>query len=375
MSRNSSVPKLNQLSSDGVMGQLLAQQQTKLQILTSGQVLDGRVLEIRNKVLILDVGAKSEGLVADREFENAASFISTLKTGDMVQAVVVVPETSSGQPLLSVGKAAAESGWKRLEQAFRDKAEVDVRVEGSSRGGLSVVFDGIYGFVPTSQTGSEIAKNPQVYTGKTIKVKVSEVNKAEERAVFSERAISEAGLVARQEEALKGIKEGEKFSGQVVGIVNFGVFVQILKNGVQLDGLVHLSEISWGKTPDPTKALSIGEKVEVVVIGTSSSSKGESTGRLALSIKRTQEDPWEKQVEKFTPDQQVVKGMITKMSDAGAFIEVAPGVEGLLRFNKIPDGASLKEGAQVDVFIEEIDRKNKKIALGMVLKAKPVGYK
>ncbi len=374
MSRNSSVPKLNQLSSDGVMGQLLAQQQTKLQILTPGQVLDGKVLEIRNKVLILDVGAKSEGLVVDREFESAASFINTLKPGDRVQVTVVVPETSSGQPLLSVGKAAAESGWKRLEQASRDKAEIDVRVENFSRGGLSVVFDGIYGFVPTSQIGSEIAKNPQAYTGKTIKVKVSEVNKAEERAVFSEKAISESGLIASQEEALKNIKEGEKFTGRVVGIVNFGVFVQISKNGIQLDGLVHLSEISWGKTPDPTKTLAEGSEVEVVVIGPTSPSRGESTGRLALSIKRTQEDPWEKQVEKFTPDQQV-KGMITKMSDAGAFIEVAPGVEGLLRFNKIPDGASLKEGAQVDVFIEGVDRKNKKIALGMVLKAKPVGYK
>lgn len=374
MSRNSSVPKLNQLSSDGVMGQLLAQQQKKLQILTPGQVLEGKVLEIRNKVLILDVGAKSEGLVVDREFESASSFINTLKPGDKVQVTVVVPETSSGQPLLSVGRAAAESGWKRLEQALGNKAEVDVRVEGSSRGGLSVVFDGIYGFVPTSQIGSEIAKNPQVYSGKTIKVKVSEVNKAEERAVFSEKAISESGLIVRQEEALKTIKEGEKFTGRVVGIVNFGVFVQITKDGIQLDGLVHLSEISWGKTPDPVKTLTEGQEVEVVVIGPTSPSRSES-GRLALSIKRTQEDPWEKQVEKFSPDQQVVKGMITKMSDVGAFIEVAPGVEGLLRFNKIPDGASLKTGAPVDVFIEEIDRKNKKIALGMVLKAKPVGYK
>lgn len=374
MSRNSSVPKLNKLSSDGVMGQLLAQQQTKLQILTPGQVLEGKVLEIRNKVLILDVGAKSEGLVVDREFESAASFINTLKPGDRVQVTVVVPETSSGQPLLSVGSAAAESGWKRLEQALGNKAEVEVRVENFSRGGLSVVFDGIYGFVPTSQMGSEIAKNPQAYSGKTIKVKVSEVNKGEERAVFSEKAISESGLIASQEEALKNIKEGEKFTGRVVGIVNFGVFVQITKDGIQLDGLVHLSEISWGKTPDPTKTLAEGQEVEVVVIGPTSPSRGES-GRLALSIKRTQEDPWEKQVEKFSPDQQVVKGVITKMSDAGAFIEVAPGVEGLLRFNKIPDGASLKTGAPVDVFIEEIDRKNKKIALGMVLKAKPVGYK
>lgn len=373
MAKKPSIPKLNQLDSNDVMGKLLARQTSKLLGLTPGMAVEGTVVEIRNKVLVLDVGAKSEGLITEREFENASSFISTLKVGDKVEATVVVPETISGQPLLSVGRAASESGWRHLEKAAHDKSEVEVRVEGFGRGGLSVLFDGIYGFIPSSQMGGEVAKNPQAYTGKTLKVKVSEVNKAEERAVFSERAISEAGLIAKQEQALKNIREGERFSGRVVGLVNFGVFVQITKvlpggrEPISLDGLVHLSEISWGKTQDPTNALTEGQEVEVVVIDPTS-------GRLALSIKRTQEDPWEKQTKGLSVDQQV-KGTVTKMGDAGAFIEIYPGIEGLLRFNKIPDGVSLKEGQSTNVFIEEVDRKNKKISLGMVLTAKPVGYK
>lgn len=367
MTKKSAIPKLAQLPANDLMGQLLAGRQAKLQTLAPGQTVEGTVVKIGNKVLVLDVGAKSEGLVVDREFENASSFINTLKPGDKVAAMVVVPETVSGQPLLSVRISAEGAGWRKLEEALKKREEVEIRVEGLTRGGLSVSMDSIYGFVPTSQLGAQLAANPQTSVGKTLSVKVSEVNKKENRVVFSEKAVSEAELIAQQEEALQNIREGERFTGKIINLVNFGAFVQIIRDGIPLEGLVHLSEISWQKVSDPTKVLQEGQELEVVVLG-------RETGRLALSIKRTQEDPWEKQVEKLAQDQQV-RGKVVKMGEVGAFIEVAAGVEGLLRFNKIPDGVSLKEGEETDVFIEEIDRKNKKISLRAVLKAKPVGYK
>lgn len=362
-----SIPKLSQLSSQDVMGQLLAQQKIKLQGLVAGQEVEATVVEVGNRVLVLDIGAKSEGLVVEREFDNAAAFIKTLKPRDKVQATVVVPETANGQPLLSVRGSAQAAGWKSLEQAQEFKSEVEVRGQNMTRGGLGVTFDGISGFIPTSQLGASIAANPQVAVGKTLKVKVTEVNREDERAIFSERAVSEAQLLAKQEETLKSIKEGERFKGKVVGLVNFGAFVEIVKDDVPLEGLVHLSEISWQKVADPAKVLKEGQEVEVVALG-------RDAGRFALSLKRTQEDPWQSQTKSLVRDQQV-KGTVTKMGDAGAFIEIAPGVEGLLRFNKIPDGVSLKEGETVNVFIEDIDQKNKKISLRMVLTAKPVGYK
>lgn len=373
MSKKPSIPKLNQLDSSDAMGKLLARQATKLPSLTSGQAVLGTVVEVGNRVLILDIGAKSEGLVVEREFDVAASFITNLKPGERVEALVVVPETANGQPLLSVRTAAQVSGWKLLEAALKDKTELEVRVENTTRGGLGVSFTGISGFIPTSQLGGEVAKNPQAVVGKALKVKVTEINRQDERVIFSERAVSEAELIAKQEEVLQSIEEGEKFTGRVVGLVNFGVFVQIEKvppegrEPVPLEGLVHLSEISWQKVTDPAKVLKEGQEVEVVALR-------QGAGRFALSIKRTQTDPWEAQTKSLTRDQQV-KGTVTKMGEAGAFIEIAPGIEGLLQFRKIPDGVSLKEGESVNVFIEDIDQKQKKISLRMVLTAKPVGYK
>lgn len=361
------VPKLSDLGQADVMGQLLAKQSGKFQTLTVGQEIEGTVIEVGNNALVIDVGAKSEGLVRDLEFASTASFIRTLKPDDKVKATVVVPETASGQPLLSVRTAAQSSGWKTLEEAFKNKSEIEVKVENTSRGGLGVSFDSISGFIPTSQLGSVVSQNPQAVVGKTLKAKVTEINKDDDRAIFSERAVSEAELLARQEEVLKSIKEGDRFRGRVTSVVNFGAFVQIVKDDVTLEGLVHLSELSWTKVSDPARVLKEGQEVEVVALG-------RDVGRFALSIKRTQEDPWEAQTKELTTDQQV-KGKVAKMGDIGAFIEIAPGVEGLLRFNKIPDGVSLKEGQEVSVFIEEVDRKNKKLSLRMVLTAKPVGYK
>lgn len=367
MAKKSSIPKLDQVDQGGVMGQLLARQTAKLTSLTPGQTLEGHVVEVGNRVLVLDIGAKSEGLVVEREFDAASSFIKALKPGDKVQAAVVVPETNTGQPLLSIRSAAQASGWKALEEALKNKSELEVRVENTTRGGLGVFFDGISGFIPTSQLGSVVSQNPQAVVGKTLKVKVTEINREDERAIFSERAVSEAELIARQEQVLQSIKEGERFMGRVTSVVNFGAFVQIVKDEIPLEGLVHLSEISWGKVTDPSKVLTEGQEAEVVALG-------QDGGRFALSIKRTEKDPWEEQTKNLTVDQQV-RGKVTKMGNAGAFIEIEPGVEGLLRFNKIPDGVSLKEGEDVNVFIEDIDQKNKKLSLRMVLTAKPVGYK
>lgn len=374
MVKKSSIPKLDQVDRGGAMGQLLARQAAKLTSLSPGQNIEGRVVEVGNRVLVLDIGAKSEGLVVEREFDAAASFIKALKPGGKVQATVVVPETNTGQPLLSIRTAAQASGWESLEEALKNKSELEVRVENTTRGGLGVLFDGISGFIPTSQLGAQVAKNPQGTVGKTLKVKVTEINKGDQQAIFSEKVISEAELIAKQEEVLKSIREGEKFSGRVVGLVNFGAFVQIVKDDVPLEGLVHLSEISWQKVSDPAKVLTEGQEVEVVAMVPSSPGSSGQAGRFALSIKRTQADPWEAQTKSLTVDQQM-RGTVSKMGDAGAFIEIVPGVEGLLQFRKIPDSVSLKEGEAVNVFIEDIDQKNKKISLRMVLTAKPVGYK
>lgn len=349
-----------------LMGQLLARAKTQLRGLIAGQSVEGTVINIGNKSLSLDIGAKSEGLVTDLEFQSATPFIKTLKVGDKVQATVIVPETVSGQSLLSVRSAAEDAGWKYLEEAERETREVDATVLVQTRGGLTVNAAGLEGFVPMSQVGSELAKK-QNLVGRTIKVKVREVNREENRVVLSERAVSESDLIAKQQKAVQNIEKGEVFDGEIVGVVNFGVFVQFEKNGIPLEGLVHLSEISWQKVSDPTTVFEVGKSVKVIVIG-------KEPDRLALSIKQTVKDPWGEIAQKYAPETKV-KGKVTRVGDAGAYVELEPGMEGLIRHGKIPADMSVKVGDKLDVFVEGVEAKNHKISLGVVLKAKPVGYK
>lgn len=354
------------------MDELLAKTGYQIHGFSQGQKVTGKVLEIGPKVLVLDIGAKSEGLVAEREFDLARHFILGLKVGDTVEAQVVVPE-QKGQMLLSLRDTAENYAWKRLEELLAKGGEVEVKCEGLLKGGLGVGAFSLKGFIPTSHLGTALAKNPALAVGKTFKVKVIELDRVKNRIIFSERAVSEKDAILAQEKALEGIKAGERFRGRVVGLVSFGAFVQVEKDGVPLDGLVHLSELSWQKVSSPSEVVKVGDEVDVVVVG-KDNLKTQERGRLALSIKQAQEDPWAKVEEKYRQDARV-QGTVRRLGDFGAIVELEPGVEGLVHLSKIPAGISLKEGAGVECFIEKVEKKNRKISLGLVLKEKPVGYK
>lgn len=348
------------------MGLLLAKQKLPVASLKTGQKVEGKVVSINSKSLVLDIGAKAEGVVAEREFDQAASFIKNLKVGDKVSATVLVPETYSGQVILSVRASAEEKGWEVLEGLYKKHEPTEVYIEEALRGGIQVTACGVGTFIPASQLGTQLSKNIQSSQGKTFLAKIIDINKEEKRLILSEKAISDREIIEVQQRVAKTIKEGERFKGKVTGVVPFGAFVQIEKDGVLLEGLVHLSEISWERVADAS-SLQVGQEVEVVVINNQSD-------RLGLSIKKSKEDPWEKMLGDLSTDSKV-KGKVTKVGDFGATIEIKPQVEGRIALNKIPDGVSLREGDLVDVFIEGIDKKRHSISLGLVLTSKPVGYK
>lgn len=355
------------------MDELLARTGYQLKSFSRGDRAKGKVLDIGPKFIILDIGAKSEGVVTDREFETIKHFVKNLSVGDIVEVQILSPE-EKGQIVLSIREAAEKYAWKVLGDAVLASKEIDCRVESVAKGGLSVLAMGLNGYIPGSQLGSFLAKNPSLALDKTLKVKVIEADREKNRIILSEKAVSEAELLALQEEIVKKIKEGEKFRGKVVGIVSFGAFVQIEKDGAALDGLVHLSELSWQKVPDPLEAVKVGDEVNVVVIGRDPSTGSGQGGRLSFSMKQAQEDPWKEAAKKYKEEGRV-KGKVTRLGDFGAIIGLEPGVEGLVHLSKIPADISLKEGAEVDCFIEKVDQKSRKISLGLVLKAKPVGYK
>jgi len=355
------------------MEELLAQSSLPIKIFKVGDVVEGIVTEKTPKAIYLDIGGKTEGMVIDREMKAAADFIKQLKVGDKVLAVVTQPENDRGQTLLSLKKAALQKLWQEFEEKLKTGEIIKVRGLQVNKGGLLVEAKGPSGFIPASQFSSALAGKVEELIGKTLEVKVIEVEPTKNRLVFSEKAVSEASLLKEQAEALKKIKVGDILEAEITGVMPFGFFAKVnvgeKRKPVTLEGLVHISEISWEKVENPADFYKVGDKVKVKVLGVDK--KG---GKLNLSIKQLFPDPWE-DIEKKYPVDSKVKGTVVRLAPFGVFINLEPGIEGLIHISKIPAEKSFKVGEKIDCFVEFLDKENRRLSLGLVLKEKPVGYK
>jgi ribosomal protein S1 len=339
--------------------------------LTRGQKVKGKVTEKSSKRLLLDIEGKGEGLVAEKAFDEAKSFIKGLEVGDEVITEVIVAETPDGFTILSLRKAAQETAWEKLKEAKKKKKAIGVLAKGVNPSGVVVDVVGLTGFIPGSQLSKQVSKNPSELVGKNFKAQVLELDRLTNKIILSEKAESEGEDMKLASRALKKIKKGGVYKGRVVTVAGFGCFVEIKEKiegkKVPIEGLVHVSELSWGKIEKPSDVISEGEEVVVKVIDT-------ADGKLSLSFKQAQKDPWE-EVEKKYKKEAKVKGKVIRRSDFGIFVELEPGVEGLIHMTKIPPGEKFEEGQEVNVYLEEIDGKKRKISLGLILTRKPIGYK
>ena len=354
------------------MEELLAQADTPIKSVTRGQKVKGKILEITKKNVSIDIGGKSEGLVAEKAFQEAKSFVKKLKVGDEIEATVLIPETPDGFTILSLRAASQDAAWKKVEKAQKKGEKLSVLGSRVNPAGITVEVAGIMGFIPRSLLGKEAVKSTQELVGKRFDAVPIEVDRASNKVVLSESAVSEAENIKLVKDALDKVKEGEVFNGSVTKLYAFGAFVRIKipvnkKEETPVEGLVHISELSWEKVKDTGSVVSEGDKVKVKVIG-------KEGGKLALSMKQAQKDPWDSADKKYKKDKKV-KGKVVKTSDFGVFVQLEPGVEGLIHVTKIPPGTKLEEGKDVNVFIEDIDTKARKMSLGLVLTTKPVGYK
>ncbi len=353
------------------MAELLARAEKRIIGFSPGQKVRGKVVAKNSKSLVIDIGGKSEGIVTEKAFVEARDFIKTLEIGDEVTASVLIPETAEGYTVLSLRQAAFDSSWEKLEKAKEAKEAVPVVGRGVNPSGVMVEVEGLSGFIPGSQLGSVAAKNTQSLIGKYFKAIPVEVERLTNKIVLSERQISHAEDIKATNEALSKVKEGEIYDGEVTTVASFGCFVKINlrseKKVFPIEGLVHVSELSWGKTESAADVVSEGDKVKVKVIKV-------AEGKLALSIRGAQKDPWEALDKKYKPETKV-KGKVTRVSDFGIFVELEPGIEGLIHITKIPPGKRFSEGDEINCLVEEIDTKAKKLSLGLVLTSKPIGYK
>lgn len=353
------------------MGDLLAGSVNAFRGWKRGETVKGKVVEVTGRTVYIDVGGKAEAVVSEQEYDLAKDYFRALKPGDEVTGMVLLPENDAGQMVLSLRRAAVENRWKSFEQALADDTPIVVRGKEATKGGLLVDVDGVFGFIPSSQFGRVLEENMAGMVGKPISVKVIEVDRAMNRLVLSEKAVSEADEIDKRKKALEAVKVGEEYEGVVVGTVPFGAFVQLTLPGGQqgLEGLVHISEISWEKVDDMAKLLKEGTKVNVQVIGVD-----EENGKLALSMKRLSSDPWLIVAQKYAVDSKH-KGTVTKMVPYGVLVKLGKGIEGLIHASKMPPNKTFKEGDEVEVFVESVDLDKRRLSLGVVLTEKPVGYK
>lgn len=355
------------------MADLLSDSSYELKIPQTGDIIVGTVVSVNKKMVVVDVGGKTEGLVVDREFQMAEDFIAELKAGDKVD-VYVLEQGSGGQMFLSLKKAAMDKKWDEIIAQQENDEAVSVKAIDTNRGGMVVVYEGIRGFIPTSQFGREVSGKLDSLKGKDIKARILEVDKEKNRLIFSERLVSEADELANADAALSSVKEGTVVEGIITGIKPFGIFVAAEvplgdegEIGV-LEGLVHISEVSWDKIDDLTLLYRKGQRIQAQILAVN-----EEHGKLTLSIKKLQDDPWDDFAEKF-PEGTTLTGKVSKVVPFGVFVAVAPGIEGLIHESKL-GGIPYVQGDEASVVIDSIDTEQRRVRLSPAATDVPLTYK
>ena len=348
------------------MAELLDQQESFFRVLKHGDIVKGIVASKRSNEILIDIGAKSEGVVDSRDLENlSAEEIAKIKVGDEIPAFVVNVDDDEDRISLSLSQARVEKDWEEAKRLFAAGDSVESEVIGNNKGGLIVNFGQIRGFVPGSQLantqyGSHRPGRWNQMTGETLRLKIIEVDRDRNRLIFSERAIEEE---MRQEKTkfLDDLKEGETRTGRVTSLANFGAFVDI--GGI--DGLIHLSELAWTRISHPREILSVNDEVEVYVLNVDNEQQ-----RVALSLKRLQPEPWS-EVFDFYQINQIVDAVITKITDFGAFARLDNQIEGLIHISEISHKNVnhprdlLEEGQEVQVRVIHIDPDRQRMGLSL----------
>ncbi|OGD58894.1 hypothetical protein A3J22_00025 [Candidatus Beckwithbacteria bacterium RIFCSPLOWO2_02_FULL_49_12] len=361
---------------ESLMDRLMAKAGAGLVTPKRGQQVEGTVTFVSRRMVLVNIGAKTEGVVADAEAKEASDIIESLKVGDPISVFIKHPENDQGQILLSLRKAVEEGRWSVFKKWMDEDREVEVAGLEVNKGGMVVKIGEIRGFVPASQFGEKHLGNMEELLGKTFKAKVIEVDKAQNRLIFSEKLVSDAEGLAKKDEALADVVAGAKLVGTVSGIMPFGVFVTVnvpvkAKAGevAKVEGLVHISEISWEKVDDPNTMFAVGQEVSVMVIGIE-----KEAGKLNLSIKQLSGDPWSDIETKYAVGTKH-QGKVFRIAAYGVFVNFERGIDGLIHVSKQPQGKEFAVGEVVDVYVEMLDAKSRRMSLGVVLTEVPVEYR
>ena len=345
------------------MDELLAASESASKKVIAGDTVSGTVISVKKHEILIDLGAQGVGLVPRRE----ASYVRNLNVGDEVTASVIEAEMDDGYVLLSLRKAVKDKGWDEIQAKLDNAETVEITPFDANRGGLLVEYEGIRGFLPVSQLSAEhyprvgsadkdeILQRLNSLVGKQIKVRILDAIKKENKLIFSEKEAIKDGLAERFAE----LKVGDVVKGVVTGVVDFGVFVNV--DGIE--GLIHISEISWERVNNPSDYVKIGDTIEAKIIAIDKE-------RLSLSMKQLVEDPWLHEVENLKKGSKV-EGTVTRITPFGAFVQISPAVEALVHVSELGEGSdvdpekvfTLNERKSFKVL--DIDKEGRKISLSV----------
>lgn len=363
-----------------LMAKLLATQKSSLRVLHKGDLIKGTITKLTPKEILVDIQAKTEAVVLEKDKKILRSLLDALKVGDEVEISVLNPESDLGHPVVSLRRFMEHRVWNKLSDYQKKKQTIQATVREITRGGyLLETLEGVVGFLPNSQISySKFSKaslenvpgqRDQDILGRSLDVFILELNRIGKKIIFSQKPVIG---IEEFEQRIGEVKTGQKTTAIVTNITAFGLFVT-LPEFDNLDGLIHISEIAWDKVENIGGMFSSGENVEVVVIGIDKEAK-----RAELSIRKLTTDPFEEIIRNVAIDQKL-EGTVTKVFSSGIYLEfkadTLKSAEGFIRKEKIPPNTNYELGQTVSATVSEIDRKRHRIMLTPVLTEKPIGYR
>ncbi len=349
------------------MARLLASHKDSFISLKKGESVKGKITKLTASEILVDVGAKTEAVVLEKDKAILHTLLSVFKSGETVEVLVLTPESETGQPIVSLRRYLGNIAWKKLEKLIESREPIEVTVSDIGKAGYIVSTSfGISGFLPQSHvsfTGSQA-----ISFGDTLSVTVLELNREERKIIFSQKpSFTDEDFT----QLIAKFKPEQKVKVHVTNVASFGMFVSLPVDGstIPLEGFIHISEASWERQAELGNLFTTGQQIEAVILKFDKDAK-----KVQLSIKRLTKDPFDSVMAKYPIDKKIT-GTVAKVDEGGIGVDIGEGVEGFIRREKIPPTVTYAVGQKLTVLVSEYDKKRKRIFVAPVLLEKPIGYR
>lgn len=349
------------------MEELLASQETSLVSIHNGDIVEGKVTKLTSGEVLVDINAKAEAVVLEKDKKILSNILSSLKLGDVVSVQVLNAESDKGHPVVSLRKFLSNKLWKKITDHQKNKNVVDITIDEIIKGGILVsTDDGISGFLPNSQISFSRSNQEKPTEGARIKAIIIEADRTTGKLIFSQSQSVTSGDFIK---SIKKLKAGVKIKVTISNVTSYGLFVSLPVDGTTSDGFIHISEISWEKIDDIASQFTVGDEIEAEITGFDQVAR-----RVNLSIKKLKSDPFGDKMKNYTVDKKIT-GKIKGIISSGAAVDIGDEIDAFIKKEKIPPTMKLKTGDSIDAVVSDVDVRKRRILLTPVLKEKPLTYR